>query len=43
MLLGEIAQLDRQQEQERMAVAVAPNFEAELYQEAYSEVEWLSS
>ena len=41
MLLGEIAQLDRQQEQERMAVAVVPNFEAELYQEAYSEVEWL--
>ena len=41
MLLGEIAQLDRQQEQERMAVAVVPNFEAELYQEAYSEVESL--
>ena len=42
MLLGEIAQLDnRQQEQERMAVAVGPNFEAELYQEAYSEVESL--
>ena len=41
MLLGEIAQLDRQQEQERMTVAVVPNFEAELYQEAYSEVESL--
>ena len=41
MLLGEIAQLDREQEQERLAVAVVPNFEAELYQEAYSEVESL--
>ena len=41
MLLGEIAKLDRQQEQERMVVAVVPNFEAELYQEAYSEVESL--
>ena len=41
MLLGEIARLDREQEQERMAVAVLPNFEAELYQEAYSEVESL--
>ena len=41
MLLGEIARLDREQEQERMAVAVVPNFEAELYQEAYSEVESL--
>ena len=41
MLLGEIAKLDRQQEQQRMAVAVVPNFEAELYQEAYSEVESL--
>ena len=42
MLLGEIAKLDRQQEPERMAVAVVPNFEAELYQEeAYSEVESL--
>ena len=37
--VGEIAKLDRQQE--RMAVAVVPNFEAELYQEAYSEVESL--
>jgi len=41
MLLGEIARLDREQEQEQMAVAVVPNFEAELYQEAYSEVESL--
>jgi len=41
MLMGEIARLDREQEQERMAVAVVPNFEAELYQEAYSEVESL--
>ena len=42
MLLGEIAELDRQQEPERMAVAVVPSFEAELYQEeAYSEVESL--
>ena len=41
MLLGEIARLDREQEQQRMAVAVVPNFEAELYQEAYSEVESL--
>jgi len=41
MLLGEVAKLDRQQEQQRMAVAVVPNFEAELYQEAYSEVESL--
>ena len=42
MLLGEIAELDRQQEPERMAVAVVPNFEVELYQEeAYSKVESL--
>ena len=41
MLLGEVAKLDRQQEQQRMAVAVVPNFEAELYREAYSEVESL--
>ena len=42
MLLGEIARLDREQEQERMAVAVVPNFEVELYQEeAYSKVESL--
>ena len=41
MLLGEIARLDRQQEQEQMALAVVPNFEAKLYQEAYSEVESL--
>ena len=41
ILLGEIAQLHREQEQERMAVAVVPNFEAELYQEAYSGVESL--
>ena len=41
MLMGEIASLDREQEQERMARAVVPSFEAELYQEAYSEVESL--
>ena len=41
MLLGEIARLDRQQEQEQMALAVVPNFEGKLYQEAYSEVESL--
>ena len=41
MLLGELAKLNREQEQERMAVAVVLNFEAELYQEAYSEVESL--
>ena len=41
MLLGEIARLDREQEQERMAVAVVPNFEVELYQGAYSKVESL--
>ena len=41
MLMGEIASLDREQEQERMARAVVPSFEAKLYQEAYSEVESL--
>ena len=38
MLMGEVAGLGRQQEQERMA-AVAANFDTSLYQQAYSEVE----
>ena len=38
MLMGEVARLDRQQKQERMA-AVAANFDTSLYQQAYSEVE----
>ena len=33
MLLGEIAKLDRQQEQQRMAVAVVPNYDAQLKQQ----------
>ena len=41
MLMGEVAKLDRQQEQERMAVSVAANFDSQLYQQAYSEVESL--
>ena len=39
MLMGEVAGLDRQQKQERMA-AMAANFDTSLYhQQAYSEVE----
>ena len=41
MLLGVIARRDREQEQQRMPMAVVPNFEAEPYQEAYSEGESL--
>ena len=40
MLQGEVAQLDRQREQQNMAITV-PDFEAEVYQEAYGEVESL--
>ena len=40
MLTGEVAQLDRQREQQSMAITI-PDFEAEVYQEAYGEVEFL--
>ena len=41
MLLGEIAQLDRRQEQQGIALAVTADFDAEFYQQTYSEVEFL--
>ncbi len=40
MLQGEVAQLNRVQEQQSMAITI-PDFEAEVYQEAYGEVESL--